>query len=216
MSVTVPYNRAKPIMAFLQYLHDHFSRRINPKDPFLIAAVYAWWMQEGLGSLGNNPFNIRNSPMAVSYRRTSGNGKFAVFASLSKGFEAAAYLLMHGGWGTGVKDADRYGYRLAIRGMMKGGNQGAVDFLAAMAMSKWSADHYGADTWPEAYDPKKNHLLRNYTSIGGVQATNPNPPKPKPIPQLPRDFNYKVVVRDYLDPWAVKALYERRHSTPKV
>lgn len=209
---TIPYAQALAIKAFLTYLNKHYSKLVNPSDNLLVAAVAAWWMQEGTGSIGNNPFNIR--PGMVSFMasgvRTSknGNGKFLVFASLAKGFEAAAYLLMHAN--------KAYGYQLAISALKHSGNQAANDFLAAMAMSSWDAAHYGAHSWQEAYDAKTNHLLRNYLAIGGVQMSNPHPKPPKPKPQLPRDFNYSAVVRNYLDPWAVKALYNKRHGRSTV
>jgi len=222
MAITIPYAEVKAVQGFLTYLNKHYSKLIDPKDTFLIAAVSAWFRQESGGLsrvIGNNPFNIRNSPLQSSQRKTSSNGVFSVFATMEKGFAAAAYLLMHGGWGVKAKDSDLFKYRLAINALKQGGNQGAVDFLAALAMSSWSATHYGASTWLAAYDAKKNHLLRVYLSIGGVQAANPNVPKPKPrkpIPELPRDFNYQVVVRDYLDPWAVSALYKRRRRSSSM
>lgn len=218
MAITIPYAEVKAVQGFLTYLNKNYSKQIDPRDTFLIAAVSAWFRQESGGLsrvIGNNPFNIRNSPLQSSQRVTSSNGRFSVFSTMERGFAAAAYLLMHGGFGAGAKDQDVFGYRLAINALKRGGNQGAVDFLAALAMSSWSATHYGANAWLEAYDPKKNNLLRVYASIGGAQITNPNQPKPKPrkpLPTLARDFNYQVVVKAYLDPWAVSALYKRRRK----
>lgn len=211
MANVVSYAETKGIQAFLGYLSKRYSKLINPKDTYLIAAVAAWFHQESGGLskvIGNNPFNIR--PGMVSFMAsgvrvsTKGNGKFLVFSSMARGFEAAAYLLIHAN--------PAYGYRLAINALKKGGNQGAVDFLAALAMSSWDAAHYGAQSWEDAYNPKKNHLLRNYLGITGVQLSDPRPPKKKkPLPQLPRDFNYKVVQRNYLDPYARHAMYLNRH-----
>jgi hypothetical protein len=208
----VSYAETQAIKAFLGFLNTNYSKRISANDNFLIAAISAWFHQESGGIrnvIGNNPFNIRPgmlSFMSNGYRVSShGNGKFLTFATLAKGFQAAAYLLIHGN--------KAYGYRLAVDALKKGGNQGAVDFLAAMAMSSWDAGRYGTNgTWQEAYNPKMNHLLRNYIAITGVQVTNPNPhPKPrKPQPKLPRDFNYNPTVRSYLDPWAASDLYRRR------
>jgi len=223
MASTVSYAETKAIQGFLSYLNKNFSKRISTTDVLLIAAISAWFHQESGGLsrvIGNNPFNIRVSPLQIGQRQTkNGNGKFSIFATMAQGFAAAAYLLMHGGHGVGSKDADAYGYRLALRALMKGGNQGAVDFLAALAMSKWDAAHYGATSWLEAYDAKKNHLLRNYIGITGVQLANPNPKpaaKPRQFAKMPQDFNYKVVVRSYIDPWAVSALYRSRRRASTV
>lgn len=240
MARNVDYKTTKAIQAFLGYLHDHYSKRINNKDPNLIMAVAAWFMQESGGLsrvIGNNPFNIRDSPLQSGTRQTRGNGHFAVFSSMAKGFEAAAYLLLHGGYGNkkvaiyevrvvdGVKrsvvvgykkvDSDLYGYRLALAALMKGGNQGANDFLAALAMSKWDSAHYGAHNWQEAYTKEHNHLIRNYLTYGGVILSAPEKPR-KPIPPLAQDFRFQVSPNNFLDPWFVKRLYERRRRGSSV
>lgn len=208
----VSYAETQAIQAFLTYLNKHFSKSINPKDTFLIIAVSTWFHQESGGLknvIGNNPFNIRpgmTSFMSNGYRVSkNGNGKFLTFATIAKGFEAAAYLLIHGN--------KAYGYQLALNAMKKGGNQGAFEFLAAMAMSSWDGAHYGAANWQEAFDPKQNHLLALYLTYGGVQLANPHPhPKPKkPQPKLPRDFNFRVMPNNFIDPWAAKELYRKRH-----
>jgi hypothetical protein len=214
MANVISFAETKAIQGFLSYLNKNYSKRISTTDTLLIAAVSAWFHQESGGLsrvIGNNPFNIRSSPLQSGQRTSkNGNGKFAVFSSMAVGFAAAAHLLMRGGWGTNIQDVDAYGYRLALNALKRGGNQGAVDFLAALAMSKWDAAHYGVNGWLQAYDPKQNHLIRNYVGITGVQLKDPHPKPPKPLPILPRDFNYQVVVRNYLDPWAVSALYKHR------
>lgn len=209
MARTVGYTETVAIVAFLGYLNKNYSKLINPKDTYLIAAVAAWFYQES-GSvkqvIGNNPFNIR--PGMTSFMSTGVRqgkvGKFLVFATLAKGFEAAAYLLIHGN--------KAYGYQLAIAALKQGGNKGAVDFLAALARSSWSADNYGAANWNEAYDPKQNHLLRNYIGITGVQLANPRPKPRKPPPALPRDFNFRVIPNNYLDPWEAGERYKKRRT----
>jgi hypothetical protein len=216
MSRVISYQETLAIEAFLGYLRKNYSKLINPKDTYLIAAVGAWFYQESGGIknvIGNNPFNIRpgiTSFLASGVRTsTRGNGKFLVFATLARGFEAAAYLLIHAN--------KAYGYQLALNALKHGGNQAAVDFLAALSQSSWDAAHYGANDWLEAYNPARNHLLRVYMSITGVQLGNPvrpkPKPKPKPVPRLPRDFNYQVVVKNYLDPYAAMDLYRRRHRS---
>lgn len=229
------------IQAFLGYLNRHYSKRIDYKDTNLIMAVAAWFVQESGGMsrvIGNNPFNIRSSPLQSGTRKSrNGNGSFAVFATMAKGWEAAAYLLMHGGYGNkkvpiygyhvidgkkkpyikGYKrvDADAYGYRLVLDALKKGGNQGANDFLAALAMSKWDAAHYGSHNWTEAYQAKHNHLIRNYLTYGGVMLDAPEKPR-KPIPELARDFNYRTSPNNFLDPWYALRLYRSRRRAGSV
>lgn len=208
----VSYQETIAIKAFLTFLNKNYSKLINPNDTYIIAAVAAWFYQESGGAksvIGNNPFNIRPgmvSFMAIGVRTsTKGNGKFLVFASLSAGFAATAYLLIHAN--------KAYGYQLALNALKHGGNQAALDFLAALSQSSWDAAHYGANDWLDAYNPAKNHLLNVYTSITGVQLGDPHPkpkPQPKVIPRIPRDFNYQVVVKNYLDPYAAADLYNRR------
>jgi hypothetical protein len=212
--ITVSYAETVAIKGFLRYLHNNYSKSISTTDTFLIAAVAAWYRQES-GSLanviGNNPFNIRSSPLMSGQRLSkNGNGHFAIFSSLSRGFEAAAYLLMHGN--------KAYGYQTALNALKHGGNAAAVDFLAALARSSWDAGRYGTHNWTDAYNFKVNHLLRIYAGISGIQMSDPHPkppkrkPPPKPRPKLPRDFNYQVVVQNYLDPWLAKRAYQHRHK----
>lgn len=214
----VSYAETKAIQGFLGYLYKNFSKRVNINDPYIVAAVSAWFHQESGGLshvLGNNPFNIRDSPLQSGSRSTRGNGHFAIFATMAIGFAAAARVLMYAGHGSGGKDQDAYGYRLALKALLHGGNQGAVDFLAALAMSSWDAGRYGTHSWAEAYDAKHNHLLRNYVGITGIQLKDPHPKPvkpPKPPPVLPRDFNYQVSVKNYLDPWARGKSYQYRHG----
>lgn len=212
---TVSYAETLAIKAFLGYLHKHYSKSINAQDTFLISAVSAWFHQESGGLknvIGNNPFNIRPgmvSFMSNGYRvSTKGNGKFLTFATMAKGFEAAAYLLMHAN--------KAYGYQLALNALKHSGNEAAVNFLAALAMSSWDAAHYGANDWLQAYDPKQNHLLRVYLGYAYVQTQNPHPKPKKPTPKLPQDFNYKVTPNNFIDPYAAKVRYDRRHrDVPK-
>lgn len=214
---TVDYKLTTAIQGFLKYLNVNYNKRVDYRDVNLIMAVASWFVQESGGLsrvIGNNPFNIRNSPLQSGQRTSrNGNGKFAIFKDMQTGFAAAAYLLMHGGWGSGKNDQDAYGYRLALAALLKGGNQGANDFLAALAMSKWDAAHYGAHNIQEAYQAKHNHLIRNYLTYGGVMLDAPEKPR-KPIPPLAQDFKYQIAPNNFLDPWFPKRLYEsRRHAT---
>lgn len=219
MARTVDYATTKAIQGFLRYLHDNYNKRVDYRDSYLIMAVAAWFVQESGGLsrvIGNNPFNIRNSPLQSGQRTSrNGNGKFAIFKDMQTGFAAAAYLLMHGGWGSGKNDQDAYGYRLALAALLKGGNQGANDFLAALAMSKWDAAHYGAHNIQEAYQAKHNHLIRNYLTFGGVMLEAPAKPR-KPIPELARDFNFKTAPNNFIDPWYALRLYRSRRRSGDV
>ena len=165
--------------------------------------------------IGNNPFNIRSSPLASGYRKSSRphGGHFAIFSSLSRGFEAAAYLLMVGGRGTGRRDQDAYGYRLAINALKNGGNAGAWNFLTAMALSKWDAAHYGVKPGQNAASQRHNHLLGVYLSFGGLEAPPVKPPKKVPIPHGPKRLNPPAASREYLDPYAILGFYRARHGT---
>ena len=219
MALTLTYQETTAIRGFLGYLNKHYSKFIMSDDIYLISAVGAWFYQESGGAkrvIGNNPFNIR--PGMVSFMANgvrvsrNGNGKFLVFASLTKGFEAAAYLLMHAN--------KAYGYQLALNALKNGGNQAAYDFLAALAMSSWDAAHYGAHDWVTAYNPATNHLLRVYASIRGISLQAPpkpkKPPKKKIPPTLPKPLLYQQATSNYLDPWAARDLYRTRHGRMSV
>jgi hypothetical protein len=208
--IVVSYAETIAIQGFLGYLNKNYSKAISVTDTYLIAAVAAWFHQEsgGLKSvIGNNPFNIRSSPLESGYRQTTSNGQFAIFSTMAQGFAAAAYLLIHG--------STAYGYQLALNALKNGGNQAAVDFLAALAMSSWDIAHYGATDWLSAYDVNKNHLLSVYLGVKGIQLINPVKPRPKPPPKpppkLPVDHAYHETPREYTDPWAAGILYAGRH-----
>jgi hypothetical protein len=206
---TVSYAETIAIRGFLSYLQKNYSRLINPNDVYTIAAVSAWLHVTSGGGLSkvvfNNPFRLRGAP---GPRRADGSptpGPLLRYATLAQGFIAAAKVLM--------KATTANGFLLALNALKRGGNEAAVDFLAAMAMSRWDAGHYGAADWLAAFDATKNKLLAAYTKIGGVQLKNPyvKPVKPaKPASKLPRDYNFQPVKITYLDPWAAGMLYKAR------
>lgn len=176
------------------------------KNQDLIRGVIAWFHQES-GSiakvLGNNPFNIRNDPNAIGYRQTKGNGSFAIFATLEEGFQAAARLLLRGM----LNDKDDYrGYGLIIKAARRGD---ILDFLTAIAISKWDAGHYGYT--PD--HPENNHLIGAYNAITGLTMPVPKPPKPKPrqLPKRPRDIPAPFQPTPFLDAGAVGRSYRERH-----
>ena len=180
----------------------------------LIYAVVAWMRQESGGIksiIGNNPFNIRDSPLASGYRQTHGNGHFAIFPTLAIGLKATALLLLSAGH-------DWRNYDRIVRAFRNGS---AIDALTAIALSAWDAGHYGYHPG----DPiSNNHLVRIYASFTGMQIPKPTSGKPKggtqgtkpqpkkqPLPQRPRDLNAPIIVRDYLHPYDARDFYNARH-----
>lgn len=211
----VSYRETLLIESFLRVLHYNYSSKINVKDSYLISAVAAWyWTETNFGKtiVGNNPFGLRGPTQTRIDITDSGQkryvtypGKLLRYATLAKGFEALAYVLMAG--------SKSSGYQLALNALKRGGNAAAADFLAAIAMSTFDAGRYGATDWLTAYDASKNQLLSAYTKIGGVQLLNPRQPRPKPVkppPKLPRDLTYQPPSRTYLDPWAAGRSYRGR------
>jgi hypothetical protein len=125
--------------------------KADTTNPELVRAVVAWFRCES-GSVsrvvGNNPFNIRPG-VASKYAcgvRKGRVGVFLVFASLPRGFMAAAAVLM--------ALAPRYGYGTVLR-RLRAGN--ATGFLDALARSSWDAGHYGL--------PERNRLREVYRLI---------------------------------------------------
>lgn len=208
---TVSYRETQAIRSFLGFLQKTY-RKINVNDTLLIAAISALIHVESGSFKGikyNNPFNLRGDPyrelVIRKGKRSSVErpGRLLHFKTLEGGFRAFAKTLLNAPKGSM--------YNLALNALKRGGNDAAVDFLAAIAMSQ-IAGSYGVNDWLLAYDSNSNALLKEYLTIGGVQLRNPvAAPPPPPPPELPRDFNYKVVVRDYLDPWARGRLYDGRH-----
>ena len=127
------------------------------KSRYMVKAVIAWFRQES-GSIArvyyNNPFNIRRgaaSPYSIGER----TGGFLNFATMSKGFGAAAIVLQRVG--------PAYGYGTVITAA-KSGNPGR--FLAAVALSGWDQTHYGVDmAHREEAFTTKNHLRAVYNQI---------------------------------------------------
>lgn len=194
--------------SFLKYLGA------NQVNGYLLLAVIAWMRQEsGQTYLGNNPFNIRKSPFASGYRQTrNGNGKFAIFANLDVAAKATvAFLKANAKFGN-------YGPIIAAarRATGKdGGVQQALDFLTAIAISKWDSAHYGAADG----DLGKNHLIKVWATLTGTSIpkqwfVDPKPkPKPPPKPpfrQVVQRYHYPVPTADFIKPYAGKAFYEDR------
>lgn len=202
MALTASLQEVRSAQAFLRTLGADWHNQD------IVRGVIAWFHQES-GSvskvLGNNPFNIRNDPNAIGYRQTKHNGRFAIFKTLEEGFQAAARLLLRG-----AKDkGDARGYGLIVRAAKRGV---ILDFLTAIAISKWDAGHYGYT--PE--HPENNHLIAAYNAITGL--TMPIPAKDRPVkrhfPQKPRDIPAPFKPSPYLDAREVGRLYLERHADP--
>lgn len=196
-------------IAFVKYLKGDWY------NTFLLTAVVAWMRQESGGLsrvIGNNPFNIRpgmTSFLSNGVRRSrNGNGYFLTFASLERGAQAAAYLLMNG--------SRAYGYYLAVNAArrMNGGQQVGLDFLTALALSSWDAAHYGA---PDG-NPQKNNLVRVWVSITGLKMPDPEKDKPKapkkkkprPVPPRPLPPPTPASLL-YIQPYDSRDFYRAKH-----
>lgn len=206
-------NETRFARAFLKEMRADYN------NVYLVTAVIAWMRQES-GSLarviGNNPFNLRPGGdiakfMSGKRKTKNGNGWFAVFASLEMGAKAAAARLVRAGH-------DWRGYwrvvaaaRRGNDGSVKGMQAQALDFLAAIAMSAWSSDHYGAPNG-EAW---KNHLVRVWAGIAGIPAIpaeKEKVKKVKPRRGAPRDLPPGPTQADFINPRAIASFYAERHK----
>lgn len=66
-------------------------------------------------------------------------------------------------------------------------------------------------------DGKVHAVLIRAGKNGKSPTPNPKPrPGDKPTARLPRDFNYQVVVRNYIDPYAAGMMYKTRRRRPSL
>jgi hypothetical protein len=201
----------------------------NTNNLYLILAIIAWVRREsGMNYIGNNPLNLRPGADDLKYRsgvrRSAGNGYFSTYANLTDAARASANrLLSVGSWA---------GYRpvvAAIRRSAKGTKamqEQALDFLYAIALSKWSATHYGYGRHP---DPNmsptelftKNKLVPIFQGLTRYRVRIPaqapiQPPKPPPVPKQPRSLAHTVPRRGYLQPLAAFTFYAERHEDQAI
>jgi hypothetical protein len=219
MAVKVKQFELRFAQLFLRALHA------NERNSYLILAVVAWLRSEsGTNYIGNNPLNLRPGADDARYRSgvrktLNGNGYFSVYSSLEKAAKASANRILRAG-------NDYRGYGLIVRaaqrkaGTSTASEQGqAIDFLTALALSKWDAGHYGTgkNVRPETYDGRKNKLIKVWAGLTGQSFTLPqDPPKPakkkkKAIPRQPRATVHENIEYNYLKPYAAFQFYEERH-----
>jgi hypothetical protein len=196
---------------------EAFLREVGAdiRNIYLVTAVVAWMRQEsGQHYIGNNVFNIRNSKLASGYRQSKGNGHFAIFASLAIAAKATALFLVG-------NSRSGYGYDKVLAALrrsndntVKGEQKQGIDFLAALAMSKWDAAHYGA---PHG-EPWLNHLIKTWATITGLppipaekNQTSRPAPRARPTP-LHGNRNPDLQKGVYIEPHAAQTFYEARHA----
>jgi hypothetical protein len=195
----------------LSYLHA------NSRNSYLLLAIIAW-VRAASGSAsgryaGNNPLK-----MLVA-------GRVAAFSTLQAAARAIAKRLL--------TSSD---YRL-VRTVVQRDEASekeqatqAMDFLQAVAMSKWDRNHYDAGSFiktlnPEApykfiFDNSKNALIAVWSKMLGKKFTipadvlpQPKPPAPpKPAPQ-PRQADRRIPTvqqNEYIQPYAAREFLEAR------
>jgi hypothetical protein len=217
---------AKVSVAEAQFAY-YFLQKLggNVNNTYLITAVVAWMRAESGGLsrvIGNNPFNIRESKYAVSYRYPKGNGRFSVFASLKMGAYAAADMLIRAGSDWRRYDRIVKAARSAPK-TAKGQQDQGHSFIIGVVISAWDAGRYhlgpGANSIADYND--NNLLFRTWAGITGVpsftipaEPTGPTPEqieyekrkkRPKPPPPLAPPSTHKNLV--YLDPYEARGFY---------
>lgn len=209
----------------------YFLQKLGAKttNAYLLTAVIAWLRKESGGKIiGYNPFNVGTSKYALRYRTLKDGRKVAVFGSIKSGAYAAADRLLR----ATVGGAD--GYRRIVTVARRGAGSTeqtkqtqALDFLMAVALSKWDANHYGLGKGAslDTYDAANNALIKVWATISGVPAVTlpaepvkptkaeldyekrkkrPRPPKPLEPPSMPGNIYY-------IDPQEVLGFYRNAH-----
>jgi hypothetical protein len=197
----------------------------NVNNVYLLLAVVAWIRKEGTGFKYWNPLNIRNSKYAIGKWGTSNGGGFAIFKDMATAIKATAAFLKANLWagydaiiGAAMQFPDHKDYQAE--------QMQAVNFLNAIALSKWSSDHYGTTKHPETLTAAelyaKNGLIKIWAGLLGIKFSMPaDPVKPKPKPKkkpppAPRPTFTPLQKRDYLDGYAAKAFLDARVKSPPL
>lgn len=217
---------------FLRYLGANLTNQ------YLYYAVIAWMRKEsGTTYIGNNPFNLRPGKDDAKYRsgvrksKRKNGGYFSVYPSLTAAARATAQRLIRAG-----SDYRKYNSIVNIARRQTKDEEGqAWDFLAALALSKWSSDHYGTGkaVTVKTYDKAKNalvpiwaglvnyaakHRLKNLVPLDAAKpwdAPAKKPAKPKPAPPKANDRLPSQARPNFLEPYDAYGFYEaRRRPTP--
>jgi hypothetical protein len=196
--------------AFLKFMGS------DAKNVYLVTAVIAWMRQEsGSNYIGNNVFNLRPGKDDAKFRSgvrksKNGNGYFSVYPSLEAAAKATANRLISAGHDYRGYDKIVAAVRRASDGSAKDQQEQGLDFLTAVAMSKWDASHYGSpngDAW-------SNHLVAVWATITGLPALPAEKVKqPKPRPSAPRDLNTNLLPGQFIDPYEIRRFYADKHGS---
>lgn len=190
----------------------------NEASGYLLRAFIAWLRAEsGQHYLYNNPLNIRKSPFASGYRKGR-VGTFAIFKDLATAGKATAYFLTHN---------KGFGYERILAAARRSavGDAAQVlqarDVLAAIGMSKWSADQYGSMRSGH-YEERDNRIAGIWYSLTGLPIPKsyfaPPPEKkttqPKKVAKKVRHqptptFHFQQPA-DFISPYGARDFYEER------
>lgn len=228
MATSLKEQEVRFARAFLHALHA------NETNGYLLLAVIAWMRSEsGTKYIGNNPLNLRPgkdiAPWASGSRKGS-VGYFATFRTLDDAAKATAARLLKAG-------NDYRGYALVVKAAQRASSGGgqvtqAVDFMNALALSKWSAGHYGTyflvydphiDEYKHKWDLSRNGIIKVWVGLTGMKIPPswftdvvqppkpPPPPRPKPPrPSQPRSLQHVNPKGEYIDPYAAQRFYRER------
>ncbi len=214
--------------AFLHAIHG------NESNGYLLLAIIAWMRSEsGTKYIGNNPLNLRPGKDIAAFtsgKRRGPGGYFAVFKSLAAAAKATAARLLKAG-------NDYRGYALIVKAAQRASSGGgqvtqAIDFMSALALSKWSSTHYGTQIIVNAYkgpdgttktvygfDLSKNSIVKVWAGLTGMKipaewftdtVKPPNVTPPRPRPQQPRSLEHVQPKGEYIQPYAAQQFYAER------
>lgn len=197
-----------------------FLRAVGAKasNGQLVLAVAAWvhvnW--RGLKNVrGNNPFMVRAGIAGAS---KYGVGTFQYrgvwyvkYRSIADAVKGASYIFK-------VSRGNQFlpGVYATLQALRHGR---AVDFLAGLASTDWSATHFGMseDDVERNAGTTRNPLLRAYANSTYVLPTRTiPPPKPPPAPPKPKNLTNDIPRRDYIEPYQALNWYESRVKRPVV
>lgn len=223
-------------VAFALSLLKFLGVRDPQANAYLVLAVVAW-MREASGGkpyVGNNPLNVppgtHDAAWRIGQRVTKSrydarygetiNTYASIYRTMEQGARAAAAFLKNGesGFALVVKAATRSAGSAAAAQQ-----QVAIDFLNAIALSRWDAAHYGVKAGMSSDElTATNRLVALWSGLLGQpvvfpgQATaNKPPPVPKPKPRQQPAKVYITPEPEYIQPYAAFSFYEERQWKPE-